>query len=1137
MTTLAQIGFTTLGGSSILLVTMCLFGCAMRVRSPLIAPRATARPKSVIYSPYDTKRGNPWWGWIGWSLRLSYDTLLQGIPGTGTREAGLRGSLLRVNLDGIVLLRFHAVCLRVASVATVLFVTLLVPAFYSAQCYRGPATMLSNAAAAAAAAAQNNTSSTGDGVVDYYWPDDDNAVLFDLPDYCSQNFTYNLTDYERITIKNVPSIENQKWTQTIFLQQDGILWRLYATVICFAVVAAYLCHQLKQEWIQILAMRRVYYLEYDIWGERREELKQTMLLDDDDYDEANADPKQQPRAPERHLIERDPWIPHPEQRETVPNIALYSILVGGLPSLPEQAADSFNAQATIQFSKRESIDWQLSLTTTFFDHCVPNQPGFSSSIAAVTIIPSAQDLSVAWRKWYAAASKLRRLRFIRHQISLKRHYDIEEAVSELDENEIAKYGYGDDENNNNAVDEIDYGYGDDGPSPTNGTTTPVVRRSIPDTTSVDYGYGDDDANDNAPGGLSITTSYDNTPGNDVVVTKQVDFGYEPAVPDHAAAGSAAQQPTPRDIYSVAKNRNYFHKVLGAQDDDDQDHIYSSNEFGPEQAAVYAREFAQAAAPCCPVGCMEGRIRRAGIDQLLELERITAMEVHEANLDLRAARRRATRADTVFTQRQSTLVHAHSCIQVGVQEGGEGKSPEALDEDAEIEDLIPLEVKRQKLLSRYNRKQSMDYALESDKEQRVARLNQLENVVPGDLGLEAQLFKKTADQHKRTPSLSNGPPTTNNTSMRTKHHRKTPSLDGIEYPMHIATEAHLTSDSDGSASGSGHRVKPVLTTASRLSNIKENNSCMSSVGDLDVVDEINTSSAHWAQVETIITEANENIDMQNQPIPDGQWKLPNIRKLFSIKETGKEIGKWAQQQSMDAVDNLARESTYAVVTFTSRQAAVAARSCLADGRGAGRWQTLKEIPIPPLSDAAPADLVTFRNCCRPVTLSINERQKNVRNYMYVFVCVDFEQGKHVSRKMHKIHRQLLLTIHSAYRAMTLLAAMYTFYTIPLTAAAQLIDPKDLEKLIPSIEGFGEGNRQRLVNLLSGLTTALIWSTFFALCPIFFKVSLQSFVLPAHVLIRSIPFRSPCRQLHTSAPRQRVWPMPSLRPCNTTGGSWC
>jgi len=52
-------------------------------------------------------RGGPMFGWIPWSLSLSYDQLLNGIPGTGTRKDGMEGSMLKVNLDGIILLRFH----------------------------------------------------------------------------------------------------------------------------------------------------------------------------------------------------------------------------------------------------------------------------------------------------------------------------------------------------------------------------------------------------------------------------------------------------------------------------------------------------------------------------------------------------------------------------------------------------------------------------------------------------------------------------------------------------------------------------------------------------------------------------------------------------------------------------------------------------------------------------------------------------------------------------------------------------------------------------------------------------------------------------------------------------------------------
>ena len=58
----------------------------------------------------------------------------------------------------------------------------------------------------------------------------------------------------------------------------------------------------------------------------------------------------------------------------------------------------------------------LQLAIEFFDKVVPNQPGFSSSIAALTILPDVQRLSMAWKKWFRCASKVRRLNFIRKQL-------------------------------------------------------------------------------------------------------------------------------------------------------------------------------------------------------------------------------------------------------------------------------------------------------------------------------------------------------------------------------------------------------------------------------------------------------------------------------------------------------------------------------------------------------------------------------------------------------------------------------------------------------------------------------------------------------------------------------------------------
>jgi len=55
-----------------------------------------------------------------------------------------------------------------------------------------------------------------------------------------------------------------------------------------------------------------------------------------------------------------------------------------------------------------------------------------------------------------------------------------------------------------------------------------------------------------------------------------------------------------------------------------------------------------------------------------------------------------------------------------------------------------------------------------------------------------------------------------------------------------------------------------------------------------------------------------------------------------------------------VTNLERPS-YAVVTFTTRRAAVIARQCMADGGSQNSWKQIDDIPIYPLADGAPLDV--------------------------------------------------------------------------------------------------------------------------------------------------------------------------------------
>lgn len=129
--------------SIVTVVSFILFYFAVRARCVSIAPRCAARSPNTIYNPvarrktkqekreketYDGGgsggggegnngsdnsddhvqfRGGPMFGWIPWTLSMSYEKMLEGIPGTGTRKMGMEGKMLNLNLDNIVFLRFH----------------------------------------------------------------------------------------------------------------------------------------------------------------------------------------------------------------------------------------------------------------------------------------------------------------------------------------------------------------------------------------------------------------------------------------------------------------------------------------------------------------------------------------------------------------------------------------------------------------------------------------------------------------------------------------------------------------------------------------------------------------------------------------------------------------------------------------------------------------------------------------------------------------------------------------------------------------------------------------------------------------------------------------------------------------------
>ena len=153
----------------------------------------------------------------------------------------------------------------------------------------------------------------------------------------------------------------------------------------------------------------------------------------------------------------------------------------------------------------------------------------------------------------------------------------------------------------------------------------------------------------------------------------------------------------------------------------------------------------------------------------------------------------------------------------------------------------------------------------------------------------------------------------------------------------------------------------------------------------------TSAQHWERAQSIVMTSNRapsgptsDGKIKLRQIQDGSWNLPlagMVRNMFGgQRPRHSKVLQHAATMSSQAVSTIVEDSTYAVITFTSRQAAIAARQCLADGRGTDRWKEVQDIPTAPLADAPPLNCWSGRGLMRPVTLAINDQQKRVRRYL-------------------------------------------------------------------------------------------------------------------------------------------------------------
>ena len=657
---------------------------------------------------------------------------------------------------------------------------------------------------------------------------------------------------------------------------------------------------------------------------------------------------------------------------------------------------------------------------------------------------------------------------------------------------------------------------------------------------------------------------------------------------------------------------YYRDVFGSSDNEDVEALlFQALNYGPEQSAVYSREMAQGAAACCPNGCGEERLRRAGIDELLVLERDAIAAVHDANLNLQYAQAKAAvsvldtgdpkmhlpqkgnqsemqehlEKDRNFSK--STFSHvdaATAAMNSSTASEAPGHKKSASLEEVSLPEALQMEGQ---LLAKYqkrnptllgNRPAPISRHVSAPVSSMVSDESLLRTPItknhkraetgfPGaggfsatEEGVEMGLddLHSTAlptinegSRSRGSRSSNAGPPSKSSqqshpTSVRVARDPSHPLLgddpsaltkgSGVgnnsahggggtdtkklyeriaHGPSGLATKSNKTMalSADGkfylreAVSPRGSPSAPMRSPATTTGNLLDlptssgknatttgewppatqepgmgmTNSGLSRRSRLNTGASMHSASSsrrrtysgtqepsvQWAAVERIISDDTTIRDRESRNQGEryaiggkhkpttGVWKMPTFSSLLRgvwdvIAGVFVSMCQYAKQKTNAAVDDLARESTCAVVTFTSRQAAVAARHCIADGRGQSRWLTVEEVPVPPLADAAACDFITCRGCCRPVSLSIPKKQQMLRKYF----------------------------------SLLLLACIYIFYTFPISAAAAFADPSKLYEIWPELEEI-VNNSVLFKQILSGIVPALLFTLFFALCPVMFK----------------------------------------------------
>jgi hypothetical protein len=740
---------------------------------------------------------------------------------------------------------------------------------------------------------------------------------------------------------------------------------------------------LWHEWIDNLALRRVYFLESDHYQQRMQELD----------DIANLQTK-----PEDPIIaQRPPFVPHPEMREVPPNVSLYSVLYQLPVSLVTYDADG-----------ETQMDRQLVATVNFFNECVPSQPGFTSSVVAATIIPDAARVAKCWALWYRLEKKVRMVRYVRKIVRGKLRKiedgttDIFDDVAEAlkHSNHAMKHAYQKvsqsasatlksgqtiRRSNSNSTASVELtsltsnpggadreeqtplvdsdGIEENGGASAADTGVDISTRQGSDINTIGGDSDDDEGGfwqnifsgnwkkDPVTDAVSNTGDDEDETENSIASFADEDFingngdiemqKYEKPLNDTdvnedvLSAGGGGGKFYGAQTHGF-KYQNYdvkqYAKTISHNEENELIDIVDG--LGIEELSVFAREYAQSSSSPFPLGCFPSSYKILEIDELIDIEEDLWVDIKVLNEQLIEAREYVVKQDDDF-EVDSTMIATAASFDSGGDWGDNNDLRDGSISNSSISSL------------------NSDVLMGSPKRQR-SPLSKL--------------------RHRGAETVSN---------QWEKAQEVASSINEIP-EVNKQTEGGLFSSNCLSSrlvyACCGGRYNPCFK-------------------------------------ETL------------NSLPKYYGHMNGVGKAF-----------------ITALNH----PSYAVITFSSRQAAIAARQCLADGGANNSWQQIDEIPIPPLADAPPRNIFFFRGCCRPVTLTINYKEKKCRRWsVYVFLFF-----------------------------------FCCFYTIPLAFISLVMNPRWLGQFFPNSKPLHDPDNI-LYRALAGPASGLATTLFMALLPQIFK----------------------------------------------------